>query len=233
VSAPLVYNRNAEIRGLEGAIRLAYMRPRLTADLSNLAASESGPLSLERNLVSEERRQQIREATRRWRQRNPDHERQYREAHRDSARERDRRYRQGHADQHRERARRYAAAHREERAQYQSSHPEQVQATRRRYYATHAEQVREQDRLKSSCRRARKRNAEGTYDAADVAVMLRNQKGRCWWCRKPMKGKHTIDHRIALARGGSNDPGNLVLSCPRCNRRKHTKTPQEFAGRLL
>jgi 5-methylcytosine-specific restriction endonuclease McrA len=26
---------------------------------------------------------------------------------------------------------------------------------------------------------------------------------------------------------------NLVLACPRCNQRKHTKLPQEFAGRLF
>jgi hypothetical protein len=30
----------------------------------------------------------------------------------------------------------------------------------------------------------------------------------------------TIDHVVPLARGGSNDPDNLALACPHCNRRK-------------
>lgn len=36
------------------------------------------------------------------------------------------------------------------------------------------------------------------------------------------------DHVKPLARGGSNEPDNLVTACRTCNRAKHDKTPEEW-----
>lgn len=81
-------------------------------------------------------------------------------------------------------------------------------------------------------RRARKLYNGGMYSLADVRLLIRTQPN-CWWCGKKLNGKHHLDHRIPLARGGANSIGNLCLSCPKCNQRKSAKMPWEFNGRLL
>ena len=68
---------------------------------------------------------------------------------------------------------------------------------------------------------------------ADLQLQIKSQRDRCWWCSKKLKGKYEIDHVIPLARGGTNNARNIVISCPMCNRRKGSKLPQEFMGRLF
>lgn len=77
-------------------------------------------------------------------------------------------------------------------------------------------------------RRARLRAAQGSHTAADVQKQLELQQGRCFWCGCAMNGKHTVDHVIAIARGGSNGPENIVLACAPCNYSKQDKLPEEF-----
>ncbi len=86
-------------------------------------------------------------------------------------------------------------------------------------------------------RQALKRGAQGTHTAEDVARQFDAQKGMCWWCgaklKKSGKGKYHVDHVVALSKGGSNGPENLVCSCPTCNLSKHARSPLDFAGRLF
>jgi len=89
-------------------------------------------------------------------------------------------------------------------------------------------------------RRARKiaQTPDGHHHTAeDVHKRLKAQKERCHWCGKSLrKGKELVyhaDHLIALAKGGSNAPENIVCACPDCNLRKNAKMPWDFAGRLL
>ena len=49
----------------------------------------------------------------------------------------------------------------------------------------------------------------------------------CEYCLRPIKQYH-VDHKTPLIRGGSNRMCNLAISCPGCNRRKHTMTAREF-----
>lgn len=39
----------------------------------------------------------------------------------------------------------------------------------------------------------------------------------------------TWDHRVPFDQGGSNEPDNIVRCCYDCNRRKFSKTEEEFA----
>lgn len=82
-------------------------------------------------------------------------------------------------------------------------------------------------------RRNRKANAEGKYTAADIQLLHRSQKGRCWYCQKVLDGKYEIEHRVPISRGGTNWPNNLCLVCRKCNRSKSDKLPHEWNGRLL
>jgi 5-methylcytosine-specific restriction endonuclease McrA len=76
-------------------------------------------------------------------------------------------------------------------------------------------------------RRARIRKAQGRWSAADFVEIVKRQRGRCFWCGDRL-GKMHADHRVPLARGGSNWPKNIVASCPPCNHRKRDKLPDEF-----
>lgn len=88
-------------------------------------------------------------------------------------------------------------------------------------------------RVRSSLSHAKRRAAEGYYTKSDVELLMRSQKGLCWWCSKPFGSNYEIDHRIAIARGGTNWPNNLCIACFDCNRSKHDKLPHEWIGRLL
>lgn len=89
-------------------------------------------------------------------------------------------------------------------------------------------------RAECANRRAKKLAAEGSYTPADVQMLIKQQNGRCHWCgKKLVKGYH-VDHRIPLAKGGSNWPSNLVIAHAMCNSLKQDKMPWEFMeGRLL
>lgn len=86
-------------------------------------------------------------------------------------------------------------------------------------------------------RRSRAIGAKGSFAADDLVKQFDAQKGKCWWCGckliKSGKGRFHADHVIALAKGGSNNPENIVCACPTCNYSKQDKTPLEFAGRLF
>lgn len=91
----------------------------------------------------------------------------------------------------------------------------------------------EKARSRTLNRLARRRKVNGYHTAHDIEVMLKSQNDKCWWCGDKLNGVYQIDHRIALAKGGSNWPNNLCASCPKCNRKKSDKMPWEFNGRLL
>lgn len=92
-------------------------------------------------------------------------------------------------------------------------------------------------RAKNQRRRAREKNAPGRHGAADIRRQFAQQQGLCYWCRGKLEtsgdNKFHVDHLIALAKGGSNGPENIVCACPGCNGAKSDKMPWEFAGRLL
>lgn len=82
-------------------------------------------------------------------------------------------------------------------------------------------------RVYASNRRARERNAEGTFTRDDVKALLLLQKKTCIVCRQHLTEYH-VDHKVPLHRGGTNDPSNLQILCPTCNVRKGAKDPIEF-----
>lgn len=117
---------------------------------------------------------------------------------------------------------------------YKQRNREQVRAGIKAWQKAHPERMK----TKKRNRRAREIGASGKHTAADVANIRRMQNDRCAepTCRVKLKGKGHVDHIIALARGGTNEPKNLQLLCPSCNSRKWAKDPIEFArelGRML
>lgn len=152
-------------------------------------------------------------------------------------------YRNDNAKQIAATKRKYRQEHPEETKKHKldSQKRNRASANKRakRWRERHPDTVRIKTRIRSNKRRA----AEGNYTQADVDVMFRSQKGLCWWCGKPLPAEvmqgskrrigFDVDHRIAIEKGGTNDPSNLVLSCIDCNLSKQDKLPHEWTDRLL
>lgn len=52
---------------------------------------------------------------------------------------------------------------------------------------------------------------------------------RCAYCRATLtRYTSTRDHVVPLARGGADEPGNVVLACKNCNARKGDMLPLDF-----
>jgi 5-methylcytosine-specific restriction endonuclease McrA len=103
-----------------------------------------------------------------------------------------------------------------------------------------ADAWREANRPRVRCiwrnRRARVRNADGKHTVDQIQDLLRKQKEKCASCRKRLKAEYHADHIVPLARGGSNDIGNIQLLCAPCNLSKGHNDPIVWAqkkGRLL
>lgn len=69
-------------------------------------------------------------------------------------------------------------------------------------------------------RQARIRGAKGKHTKLDILAMYARQQGKCLCCHAALMSGYDVDHKNPLSKGGSNDPSNLQLLCPRCNRSK-------------
>lgn len=91
----------------------------------------------------------------------------------------------------------------------------------------------EKSRLYHQLRRARELEAEGSFTAEDVRIAYRSQRGKCWHCGKHVDNKYHADHLVPLAKGGTNYPNNIVVSCSDCNLSKGAKFCYQWNGRLF
>lgn len=138
------------------------------------------------------------------------------------------------------RAKLWYEKNKERQSQYMKEHyarnHEQIKQRVRAYELANAERVKEWGRIKQNKRRARLVEAGGQYTIDDIKRLLQLQRCKCANCGTSIKKKYHIDHRIPVAKGGSNHISNIELLCPSCNLRKSAKLPHEFAqenGRLL
>jgi 5-methylcytosine-specific restriction endonuclease McrA len=132
----------------------------------------------------------------------------------DKARAAMRRWRQQHPDEHRAENRAYYARDPERRQR-------QIEASPNRRAVRKAADAR---------RRSRKLEADGSYTYTEWLSLVNAYRGRCAYCARV--GVLHADHRIPLARGGSNSIANILPACPLCNLRKSTMTEDEFRERL-
>ncbi len=100
-------------------------------------------------------------------------------------------------------------------------------------YAAYQKRWRRLNRIKTCAYsrnyRARAASAPGIFTSEHVKAKLELQGGLCYYCKAPLENYH-IEHKIPLARGGSNWPANICCACPTCNVRKSDTPFWEFMG---
>lgn len=82
---------------------------------------------------------------------------------------------------------------------------------------------------KDTSNKARKEllaRAEGACTPDDIWRIYRQQQGRCAACKE--EKRLTVDHIVAITKGGTNHPKNIQLLCRPCNSRKGNKNPVDF-----
>lgn len=134
--------------------------------------------------------------------------------------------------------------------QYRAENPEAVKATNRKQYlsdrknriamasqrikdnpAKHAKYmaISKKRRHLQIAADARRRNARRKSNGVffiSKKELERLNRGPCFYCQAT--GKMTIDHVVAIARGGTDSIGNLVAACKSCNSRKRELTIMEW-----
>jgi len=60
-------------------------------------------------------------------------------------------------------------------------------------------------------------------------ILIKNQNNLCYYCGCDLLESGTnLEHKTPLSKGGKHSMDNMVISCPRCNRRKCSKTEEEY-----
>jgi hypothetical protein len=132
--------------------------------------------------------------------------------------------------------RRWKAKHPEWQKRWNAEHSELVAQMSRRqaahWNAAHPEQRKAQQRKDSRKRKAHKRNASGTFTEQEFNILKTFYGNKCLCCLRPERLLNALgiqivpDHVVALAKGGTNDIGNIQPLCHGkggCNNRKGVK----------
>jgi 5-methylcytosine-specific restriction endonuclease McrA len=135
------------------------------------------------------------------------------------AREAMRRWRARNPELRRERNRRYKRA-------AQLRDPVKINAQKAAYHAAHPEYKRAKDHAY----RARLRAAPGSFTGRQWRELVEQWGNRCAY--RGELGPLEPDHRVPLARGGTNFIENILPACRNCNAQKHKMTEEEFRARL-
>jgi len=145
----------------------------------------------------------------------------YYEANREKELERQKTYREANPEKIAEYRRAYRKANREKIAEYQrvynKANREKVVGWQKVYQKANPEVRKAADHR----RRARKRNAEGDHNSAQIRARFAVHGDSCIYCAST-QDLH-IDHIKPLSKGGSNWPANLAPACATCNRSKNDK----------
>ena len=145
-----------------------------------------------------------REYGRDWIKRNPE-----------KAREAMRRWRQRHPAEHAAQTRWYYERHKERLAAY---------------FAQYRREHRDVRQGIGARRHARKFRAPGSHTTVEWIWLLQLWNWRCVYYGET--GPLQPDHRVPLARGGSNAIDNILPACRSCNQRKGLLSEDEFRARL-
>jgi HNH endonuclease. len=176
--------------------------------------------------------QACRERKNEWNKRNIGHIREYERATAERINERKRARYWANIEKSRERCRTWVQEHYEERReqyhQYYQDNKEKCNERNERWRIANIGKKRTYTRNY----RARKLANGGELPIDAESILFEAQDGLCYLCGKLLHGSFddliSIEHKIPVSRGGSNDLSNVALAHLKCNQRKGTRTPEEF-----
>jgi 5-methylcytosine-specific restriction endonuclease McrA len=172
------------------------------------------------------------------------YDREYRAANAERMRQYQLDYREANPGRKEEQARRYRQENRErllaDKRQRWTENADKLNARRRASYSdADRERLRRYRHDNIEAHRAivarRKMRSRTGMDALDRLLSIEYRKAigndSCAYCGG--EGEHD-DHKLPLARGGTDHWWNLHRTCVKCNQRKHTMTHEEFlaSGRV-
>jgi 5-methylcytosine-specific restriction endonuclease McrA len=206
-------------------------------------------------IAGPEARAKAAEQARKWREKNREHAREYNRAYyakdiekgraRSAAKSRRAKEKDpvGYNAKQAARMARWRGAHLDKAAaamqRWRQKHYDEYRAYRASYYEKNAELIKaavkkwrednpEKWRAIAAVSGGQRRGAEGRFTLKDLEQKWEAQSGLCVYCQADLELSMEIDHKLPIARGGSNWPDNIQLLCFTCNRRKHAKTDVEF-----
>jgi len=107
---------------------------------------------------------------------------------------------------------------------YVQRHPERRRISENTWKKKNVERVKVYAQTRTANRKARKRQAGGSFTTRQWEALKAEYNHTCLCCRRrePVI-KLTPDHIVPIAKGGSSDIGNIQPLCLPCNMRKKTK----------
>lgn len=114
---------------------------------------------------------------------------------------------------------------------YRSKNLKEIRERNRLFQSKYQKENPEVKRKAQSLRRARLRNAPGSFTTLEIKELLIRQDHKCAICKSDLVEYH-IDHMTPLSRDGDNWITNIQLLCPNDNRRKNAKTDIEYRQKL-
>jgi 5-methylcytosine-specific restriction endonuclease McrA len=104
---------------------------------------------------------------------------------------------------------------------------EQRRPYRARYTLTEEEKALNR-RLGSMLNKKRRAAAGPWPSAQELRQLVLAQESRCAYCLVELDRGFHFDHKLPIARGGTNSISNLQATCAKCNQTKHTMTHEEY-----
>lgn len=176
--------------------------------------------------------------SRRHRLENPDriknNRKKWEVANPDKVQERVRRWERLNLDRRREIGDKWAKANpdkiRKKNRTYKTTNAERLAPINRQRVSDWVKANPEKKRKHVNDRRAREHNAIGSHTVEELKEQLERQDHLCIGCYADLSGlrNRTIDHIMALSKGGSQWIANIQWLCQPCNSRKHDKSQIEW-----
>lgn len=125
----------------------------------------------------------------------------------------------------------------ENKQEYYLKNKETIQEYKKEYRNNMTEEQIQKERLRCRVKGQKRRKVTGNHLSIKIIRQLLEQyKYKCYYCNSKIihteKNSYHIDHYIPIAKGGTAEISNLVISCPTCNMSKGAKMPHEFMLKL-
>ena len=116
---------------------------------------------------------------------------------------------------------------------WSKKHPKVNRDGSKKWYYVNLDKARNDGRIRAQRRRALKRGNHPPMTDAEYREWVAEQELTCSYCGVDCADAYEIDHIVPLSRGGAHQAHNLCIACVPCNRRKATKTLDEFLDELM